>query len=100
MKLITEDINKIIVNIIRKNDPVLAEIIMNWGKIVGENFSQKSTPIRTSSYRNHSMKINVLHIKNDNASLSLEMSFQQEVIIERIAIYLGFKAIHKLRLTI
>ena len=100
MKPIADDINKIIRNIFSKNDPILAEIIMNWTKIVGYNLSQKSNPFKISTYREKDIKINVLYIRTDNAALSLEMSFQQEIIIERIAIYLGFKAIHKLRLVI
>ncbi|WPY00764.1 DUF721 domain-containing protein [Candidatus Trichorickettsia mobilis] len=100
MKPIIDDINKIILNIVGKKDPLLAEIMMNWTKIVGGDFSQKSSPFKISTYREKGIKINVLYIKTDNAALSLEISFQQELIIERIAVYLGFKAIHKLRLII
>ena len=100
MKPIADDINKIIRNIISKNDPILAEIIMNWTKIVGDKYSQKSHPFKISTYLEKSIKISVLYIRADNAAVSLEMSFQQEIIIERIAVYLGFKAIHKLRLVI
>jgi hypothetical protein len=32
-----------------------------------------------------------------NSSASMEISYYQGIIIERIAIYLGYKAIHKIR---
>lgn len=100
MKLITSDINRIIRNIIGKKDPLLAEVLMNWSKIVGDKFSKKSYPFKISTYREKGVFLKVLYVKTDNAALSLEMSFQQEIIIERIAVYLGFKAIYQLRFVI
>ena len=98
MKPISEDINKIIRKILTKQHPLLTEVIMNWPKIVGNKFSYKANPLKISTSKEKGLKINILHIQVENSGLSLEMSFQQELIIERIAVYLGFKAIHKLRL--
>jgi len=38
-----------------------------------------------------------LYIASDNSSASMEIAYQQELILERIAIYLGYKAVHKIR---
>ena len=100
MKLINDDVNKIIRNIIGKRDPLLAEILINWTNIVGHKFGQKSSPLRISTHSVKNLKISTLYIRVENSGLSLEMSFQQDVIIERIAVYLGFKAIHQLRLLV
>ncbi|MGI4775407.1 MAG: DciA family protein [Janthinobacterium lividum] len=100
MKPVADDVNSLIRKIIVKKDPVLAEIIMNWAKIVGLKFSNNSSPFKISKSRENSFKINVLYIHVINSAISMEMSFQQDVIIERIIVYLGFKAIDKLRLVI
>jgi hypothetical protein len=73
MKPIINDVNNIIRNVFRSQHPILGEIIVNWGKIVGVKFSKKKS------------------------SASMEISYYQGIIIERIAIYLGYKAIHKIR---
>ena len=100
MKPISDDIKNIIKKIFNTQHPLLAEIIVNWSKIVGLKFSRNSTPIKINTSKEKGLLINILHIEVENASISMEMSFQQEIIIERIAVYLGFKAIHKLRLII
>lgn len=98
MKPIADDVNKIIRKIFTRQHPLLTEIIINWHKIVGLKFSHKANPLKISTSKEKGLKINILHIQVENSGLSLEMSFQQEIIIERISVYLGFKAIHKLRL--
>lgn len=98
MKSISDEINNIIRKIFYKRDPILAEIIINWNKIVGVKFSTSSNPVKIIKMREKGGMVNIFHIHTTNSSLSMEMSFQKEVIIERIAVYLGFKAIHSLRL--
>lgn len=100
MKEIGKEINKIVARIFRKKDPILAELITNWPSIVGTKFSTKSYPIRISSSKEKGAKRSLLVIGVENSSLSMEMSFQQDIIIERIAVYLGYKAIHKIRIVI
>jgi len=100
MRLIAHNIYQIVKHIIERKNPTLANIIINWDKIVGSEFKSKIYPIKISSAHTGKKQIHVLHIKVDNASLAVELSFQQEMIIERIAIYLGFKAIDRLHLVI
>lgn len=100
MKPLSDDIHHIVKKIFSKQHPFLAEIIVNWGKIVGLKFSQKASPLKISRVKEKGAIINVLYIQVDNHPLSLEMSFHQDIIIERIAIYLGFKAIHKVRVIV
>ena len=49
------------------------------------------------TFRRQKQKINILLVEVDNSSTSVEMSFQQDVIIERMAVYMGYKAINKIR---
>lgn len=97
MKPIINDVNNIIRNVFRSQHPILGEIIVNWGKIVGVKFSKNSTPLKIISSKERGKRINILYISSDNSSASMEISYYQGIIIERIAIYLGYKAIHKIR---
>ncbi len=97
MKLLSHDINIIIKRIFGKQNPSLAEIMINWNKIVGSKFSNKTVPIKISTIKERGKAINILYVQAENSSIALEISFHQQIIIERISVYLGFKAIHSLR---
>ena len=97
MKPISHDINKIIYKVYKVKHPILGEIIFNWQKIVGIKYSNNTLPIKINSTRENNKKINILFIEVDKSSISVEIAFQQDIIIERIAIYMGYKAINKIR---
>jgi hypothetical protein len=97
MRLIGDAVNKVVYKVFSKQSPVLAEIIINWEKIVGLKFSQNNNPLKVTSVKEKGSKINILYISSNNSSASMEIAYQQEIIIERIAIYLGYKAIHKIK---
>lgn len=96
MHHISSNISSIINQIVSRNNPILAEIIIHWGKIIGDKFVNKSYPIKIISYKNNGKFYNTLYIKASNASISMDMMFHQEIIMEQLTIYLGHKAIHKL----
>ena len=100
MRLIVNDINKLIYNIFKRQHPILAELIVNWGKIVGIKYSTKSTPLKITTIKEMGKPINILHVAVDSSSISMEIAYQQELMIERIAIYLGYKGIHKIKLLV
>lgn len=100
MKPIIEDINKLIHKIFKKQHPILAELIINWGKIVGIKYSDKCCPIKVTTEKQNGKLTNVLHISADNSSVAMELSYLHELMIERIAIYFGYKAVHKIKLLI
>ncbi len=97
MKDIGTEVTKIVRNIFKYKDPILAELIFNWSKIVGIKFSNKTYPMKVSNYKEKGRLQKLLIIKSSNEALSLELSFQQDIIIERLAVYLGYKAINKIR---
>lgn len=100
MKPIITEVNKLVHNIFKRRHPILAEIIVNWQKIVGAKFCTKTTPLKITTSKQGGKNINILHIRAENSSASMEISYQQELIIERIAIYIGYKAIHKIKISI
>lgn len=97
MKPIIDNVNKLIYKIYKAKDPLLAEIIVNWSKIVGAKYSNHSAPLKVIKIREKNQNLNILFIEIDNAPLSMEINFQQDIILERMAVYLGYKAIHKIR---
>lgn len=100
MELIADSVNKIIRKIFAKSNPVLAEIMINWNKIVGIKLSKKAHPYKIITLKNKEQKINILYIQVENSSISIEISFQKEIIISRTNVYLGFKAIDEIRLKV
>ena len=100
MKPIVNDINKLIHSIFKRQNPILAELIINWGKIVGVKFSSQSNPLKITISTEGGTRINILHVAVDSSSVSMELAYQQELMIERIAICLGYKGIHKIRLLV
>jgi hypothetical protein len=100
MKPIITEVNKLVHNIFKRQHPILAEIIVNWGKIVGIKFCEKAMPLKIVTSKEGGKQINILYISAENSSISMEISYQQELIIERIAIYLGYKGIHKIKMLV
>lgn len=97
MKPIIENVNKIIYKIYKNKHPVLADIIINWPKIVGVKYSQNTLPLKINTLRDKNKKINILMVEVSNAATSVEIAFQQDIIIEILAVYMGYKAINKIR---
>ncbi len=100
MKLVKEEINKIIYNLFKNKHPLLAELILNWAKIVGIKFAKNCFPFKISSYRNKATRINILYVNTNSSSESMQLLFQQEIILERISVYFGYKAIDKLKFSL
>lgn len=99
MKLIGEEINKKIYNILKKKNPILAELIIDWKKIVGEKFSKNSIPTKIIRSKESGKYINILYINTENSSVAMEISYQKEIILERISVYMGYKSVDKIIIT-
>lgn len=100
MRLINNDIDKIIIKILDKKHPLLAPILLNWHKIVGEEIGKKAQPVKITTSLNQGKKYNILYLEIASSSASVEIAFKEEIILERIAVYLGFKAIDRIKLMI
>ena len=100
MKPIQNEVNQILRKVFRRQHPILAELIINWDKIVGIKFSKTTEPVKITTSKEKGAKTNILQVKAYNASISVELSFMQDVLIERIALYLGYKGVHKIRIIV
>jgi hypothetical protein len=75
------------------------KIIANWQQIVGNRIAQISYPISIKFSANQ--KVNgVLVVGVENPGFSLEIQANQNLILERIATYFGYKAISSIKLTV
>nr|WP_253308181.1 DUF721 domain-containing protein [Rickettsia endosymbiont of Ceutorhynchus assimilis] len=100
MKPIKDNLDLILRRVLNKQHPLLAEIVINWHKIVGSAVNAKARPLKITSGMHKGQKTNILHVQIENSAVHPEIAFQQEIILERIAIYLGFKVIHSLRIMV
>ena len=98
MKPIINTVDQIIYNIYKKKHPVLADLIVHWRNIVGPEFSTLCSPTKISTNVKGDKKTNILYITAENSTISVQIAYKQELIIERISVYLGYKAIHKIKL--
>ncbi len=96
MKRLSDDIDTIIRKLLAGVNPWFVEIIINWSTIAGGKFCDRTIPLRVSSIIENRKKVNILHVQAEDAPLSCELMFCQDLIIERINVYLGFKAIDKI----
>jgi hypothetical protein len=97
MQPIINSVNNIIYKIYKNKNPLLANIIINWQKIVGAKYMNNSFPLKINTVREKGKKLNILMVEVNSSSTSVEIAFQQDVIIERLAVYMGYKAIDKIR---
>jgi len=96
-KLLKEFIGDVVRKSIGNGNKIIAEIILNWHKIVDSEILELSTPVNIYSTKEKGKQINVLYINVKSSAAGLKLSFQQELIIEKIAIYFGYKAVHKIK---
>ncbi len=96
MKPISDELDKILRGVFARHSKIFAEIMINWPKITGIAFSSNTSPYKITTATEKKRKINILHVKVDNSVTGLEFSYHQDIILERIAVYFGYKAIDKI----
>lgn len=100
MQQIGKHLNSVLRNALSKDHPILSEMLISWHLIVGAKFALSTTPIKYLTTTQKKQKINILHISAINSGIGMEMSYNQEMILERIAVYFGYKAVDKIRIKI
>lgn len=82
----------------KKRGVLEAKLLSEWSTLVGREMAQKVTPVKCSFPRRDSSSHGVLYVKVDNA-YSLEIQHNIPLILEKIAIYLGYNAIEQIKIT-
>ena len=99
-KLLSESINNILRECVSQKSKAMGEIIINWAKIVGPEFARDTYPTNIFSAKEKGQQINILYVNVNSSAVGLKLSYSQEMIIEKIAIYFGHKAVHKIKMRV
>jgi hypothetical protein len=95
MKKIDMVVSQILTKLYKKQGNIMAELIVNWEKITGNRLSMDTRPMRIRSQLYKGKKIDILYISVTDSSKALEISYSENLILERIAIFLGKKTIQR-----
>ena len=98
MKKLSDQIARINYNIFKKKGSLFAGLMVNWPKIVGEKYSNVSYPKNIYEIKENSKTCRVLDVVVSNSSVGVELSYHKEVIIERAAVFFGFRAIDRIKI--
>ena len=100
MRQISNNINYIVKGVFSKKGISFAEIMMHWSNIVGNELAENISPVKVTMSKVGKKEIKILHVLVPSASAGVEVSYKQDMIIERIAAFFGYKAIDKLKINI
>ncbi len=92
-----DSISIVLKKIFLKKGEIFAEIIMNWEKILGNEFAESVYPVDIKYYTSNNNKISCLVLKMTEKGNALTLQFSALIIIERINRYLGYNAITKIK---
>lgn len=97
MRKLSKFIPGLVVTACQKQGVLQHKILSEWKEIVGEHLSKISVPLKTHfTYNKQSGGILVIGVTNCGYIMELQM--MENVILERLAVYFGYKAIEKIRL--
>jgi hypothetical protein len=97
MKILSNLVEGILRNVFKRHGPVFSEIMVNWSKIVGNRFHDVSRPVKISQAKENGVRLCILCVEVDDAGSSVELSYQHGILLERISVYFGYKAIDKIK---
>lgn len=83
--------------IFKKRGFVENKIITDWDLIVGKDLGNCSTP-KKISFAKEQKSNGVLHVEVYDSGIAMEMTYMEPVIIEKISVYFGYKAIQKIKI--
>lgn len=84
--------------IFAKRGALEARLLSDWRLIVGEKLASYTIPERISFKNNETSSDGVLHLGVTNSSIATEMAYLTPMLLEKITLYLGCKAIARLKL--
>lgn len=96
-KLLSESIGEVVRKSIGKGNKVVSELIINWHKIAGSEISESSYPTNIYSSKEKGKQVNILYVNVTSSAIGLKISYSQEVMAEKIAIYFGYRVVDKIR---
>lgn len=98
VRMLSGSLNVVTKPIFKQRGFVENKIITDWDFIVGKELGSCSTPKKISF--NRDKKANgILHVEVYDSGLAMEMTYMEPVLIEKISVYFGYKAVEKLKIT-
>ena len=91
--------DKITGPIFQKNGFASSNIIANWKNIVGETIAAISWPHRVS-FAPSKTTGGTLYVNVSNPGIALELQANENIIIQKIATFFGYKAIARIRVQV
>ncbi len=76
------------------------KIFSDWHLIVGDNISLYSMPVKMTLPKSIDDGKGMLSIEVASSSIATELHYLEPLIIEKIAVYFGYKAIAKIKLIV
>jgi hypothetical protein len=98
MKRLSDEVTKINAKIFKQKGKIYAGLMLNWARIVGEQYSYVTYPKNIREVKENSKINKTLYVAVKNSSIGVELSCHKEIIIERAAMFLGFRAIDRIRI--
>ena len=74
------------------------KLLTDWPLIVGGQLAQVTIPQKIASRSVKGNKEHYLHIDVSSSAAATQLQFMEPVILEKIAVYFGYKAIHGLKI--
>jgi hypothetical protein len=97
MRALSQTLNSVTNPIFRKRGFVENKIITDWSLIVGENLGNYSAP-RKLFFGKDKKTDGVLHVDVFDSGMAMELSYMEQVVLEKIASYFGYRAINKIKI--
>ncbi len=94
---ISDDIGDMAQKLLGKHGFIEIDIIKNWNKIVGEDIAQNSLPQKID-FKKDSRENGTLYLMTSSGAFALEISHRQNLIVEKINTYFGYKAINQIKI--
>lgn len=95
MHQIGQYVNKLTKHLFKHKNPLEYQIFTNWEMIIGKEFVNYTFPLKLTS--NKYCK-GLLYIEVYSSSLATRLHYMEPIIIEKIAIYFGYKLVEKLKI--
>ena len=87
----------LIKDVMTAEDFVEADILLNWKDIVGQEIAAYAYPIKVKY--DHRENIRTLYMEVPVGGFALELQHKEEYLLEKINVYFGYKAVHKINIS-
>ena len=86
-------------NVFERHGTIYCKMVSNWSLIVGEQLKHKAIPVGVKFSKNKSNDATLL-LEVVNPCCGLEVQMMTTTILDKIAVYFGYKAVSKIKITI